>query len=75
MKSLALLGAMAGVAAIGVWGYWHLALIIQWVVGLAIGAVIVLVAIGVVGIASAILSSPLALLAFLLGGWFFGDDC
>ena len=43
-------------------GYWHLALIIQSVVRLAMGAVIVLVAMGAVGIATAILSSSLALL-------------
>ena len=56
------------------WGYWNLELIVQWVVGLIFGAVIVLIAMGVVGIAATILPSPLALLALLLGGWFFGDD-
>ena len=73
MKSLAVL--LAGTAVIAAWGYWNLSLIIdvlQWIVGLVIGGLIVLAA---VGIAAAILSSPLALLAFLLGGLFFGDDC
>lgn len=72
MKSVALLAA---VAAAAVWAYWNLALIVdvlQWVLVLAIGG---LMLIGVSVIAGAILSSPMALLAFLLGGFFFGDDC
>ena len=72
MKSLALL---MGTAVIAAWGYWNFPLIIdvlQWIVGLVIGGLIVLAA---VGIAAAILSSPLVLLGFLLGGLFFGDDC